>query len=342
MRARRVPDVAPRRDFRVGSEKTATGEVPVNAFEKKIGGPLRAAGLDVLQVNVGLKCNQACVHCHLECSPARGELMDRATMERVVDLAEAVRPGLVDVTGGAPELNPHLRDFIAALTDRGLAVQSRTNLSAMEEPGAEDYPEFFADRGVALVASMPCYLEENVNRMRGDRCYASSVRMLRRLNGLGYGRGDGLALDLVFNPGGPDLPPAQECLEKDYKREMLARHGVVFDRLLTITNLPIGRFMRMLQEQGRDRDYLELLDNSFNPATVDGLMCRHQVNIGWDGRLYDCDFNQALDIGAAPGAPGRLADFDLAAWVGRRIATGPHCLGCTAGAGSSCGGAIEV
>ncbi|WP_338667318.1 arsenosugar biosynthesis radical SAM (seleno)protein ArsS [Pseudodesulfovibrio methanolicus] len=314
----------------------------MNAFDKKIGEPLRAADLDILQVNVGLKCNQACVHCHLECSPAREELMGRAIMERIVALAGAVRPGLVDITGGAPELNPYLRDFITALTDRGLAVQSRTNLSAMEEPGAEGYPEFFAEKGVALVASLPCYSAENVNRMRGERCYASSVRMLKRLNALGYGRGDGLTLDLVFNPGGPDLPPGQENLEKDYKRELRTRHGVVFDRLLTITNLPIGRFMRMLEEQGRDREYLELLDGSFNPATVDGLMCRHQVNIGWDGRLYDCDFNQALRIGTDPDAPDQLADFDLAAWVGRRITTGPHCLGCTAGAGSSCGGAIEV
>jgi len=342
MRYRRALDIAPGLVFRIVWSKIATGEVPVNAFDKKIGEPLRAADLDILQVNVGLRCNQACTHCHLECSPVRGELMDRATMERIVDLAKAVRPGLVDITGGAPELNPHLRDFITALSDRGLAVQSRTNLSAMEEPEAEDYPEFFAERGVALVASMPCYSEENVNRMRGERCYASSIRMLKRLNALGYGQGNGLTLDLVYNPGGPDLPPAQECLEQDYKRELRARHGVVFDRLLTITNLPIGRFMRMLEEQGRDREYLDLLDGSFNPATVDGLMCRHQVNVGWDGRLYDCDFNQALNIGTAPDAPDRLADFDLAAWGGRRIATGPHCLGCTAGAGSSCGGAIEV
>nr|WP_319584451.1 arsenosugar biosynthesis radical SAM (seleno)protein ArsS [uncultured Pseudodesulfovibrio sp.] len=322
--------------------KTTTDEVPVNAFDKKIGGPLLAADLDILQVNVGLKCNQACIHCHLECSPAREELMERSTMERIMDLAVAVRPGLVDITGGAPELNPHLKDFVSGLVDRGVPVQSRTNLSAMEEPGAKDYPEFFAERGVALVASMPCYLEENVNRMRGDQCYASSIRMLKRLNGLGYGRGDGLTLDLVFNPGGPDLPPGQECLEKDYKRELLDRHGVGFDRLLTITNLPIGRFMEMLKEQGRDGEYMDLLKGSFNPATVDGLMCRHQVNIGWDGRLYDCDFNQALNLGTGPNAPDHLSEFDLKAWVGRQIATGPHCLGCTAGAGSSCGGAISV
>jgi radical SAM/Cys-rich protein len=211
-------------------EKT-TNEVPVNAFDEKIGGPLLAADMDILQVNVGLKCNQACTHCHLECSPAREEIMDLPTLQRVADLAKAVRPGLVDITGGAPELNPHLKVFITALTDMGLAVQARTNLSAMEEPGAEDYPEFFAEKGVSLVASMPCYLEENVDRMRGKRCYGSSIRMLKRLNALGYGMGDGLTLDLVFNPGGPDLPPAQECLEKDYKREMRERHGVLFDRL---------------------------------------------------------------------------------------------------------------
>ena len=314
----------------------------MNTFEKLIGGPLKAADLDILQVNVGLKCNQACIHCHLECSPARGELMDRATMERVVALAEAIRPKLVDITGGAPELNPHLKEFIADLTGRGFSVQSRTNLSAMEEPGCTDFPDFFAEHGVALVASMPCYLEENVDHMRGKHCYASSVRLLKRLNELGYGRGGGLTLDLVFNPGGPALPPGQACLEQDYKREMQARHGVVFDRLLTITNLPIGRFMRLLEEQGRDAEYLNLLADSYNPATVDGLMCRHQVNVGWDGRVYDCDFNQALNLSTEPGAPHTVAEFDPVAMVARRIVTGAHCLGCTAGAGSSCGGAIEA
>jgi radical SAM/Cys-rich protein len=328
--------------FSSGPGQNRNRRVVVNVFDRKIGGPLTGVDLSILQVNVGLVCNQACVHCHLECSPARKELMAPETMAHIADLARTVRPGLVDITGGAPELNPYLKAFVAELADAGLAVQSRTNLSAMEEPEARDIPEFFAEKGVALVASMPCYLEENVDRMRGDRCYASSIRMLKRLNEFGYGRGHGLTLDLVFNPGGPDLPPAQECLEKDYKREMLARHGVVFDRLLTITNLPIGRFMRMLEEQGRGREYMDLLDAAFNPATVEGLMCRHQVNIGWDGRLYDCDFNQALSLGPDSGAPARLADFDSKAWIGRRIATGAHCLGCTAGAGSSCGGAIAV
>ncbi|MGE4193329.1 MAG: arsenosugar biosynthesis radical SAM (seleno)protein ArsS [Pseudodesulfovibrio sp.] len=313
----------------------------MNSFDAKVGGPLHAADLDILQVNVGLRCNQACIHCHLECSPARDEVMSAETMHRIADLADAIRPKLVDITGGAPELNPNLRGFVAALADAGHTVQVRTNLSAMEEPGCGDYPEFFAEKGVGLVASMPCYLEENVDRMRGEHCYASSIRMLKRLNGLGYGRGEGLTLDLVFNPGGPALPPGQACLEQDYKREMASRHGVVFDRLLTITNLPIGRFMKTLKSEGGDAEYMHLLDSSFNPATVSGLMCRHQVNVGWDGRLYDCDFNQALGLPLADGAPSSLDEFDLTAMVERVIVTGPHCLGCTAGAGSSCGGALD-
>lgn len=314
----------------------------MNAFDKKLGGPLMAADLDILQVNVGLKCNQSCTHCHLECSPAREELMRRETMQKLVALARTIRPKLVDITGGAPELNPHLREFVAELRGEGFPVQVRTNLSVMEEPGLTDYPEFFAANGVGLVASMPCYLEENVDAMRGANCYASSVRVLKRLNGLGYGREGGLTLDLVFNPGGPALPPGQECLERDYKREMHSRHGVVFNRLLTITNLPIGRFMRQLEAKGQGEAYRTLLGDAFNPATVSGLMCRHQINVGWDGRLYDCDFNQALGLPTEEGAPGTVDEFDLGSMVSRAIVTGQHCLGCTAGAGSSCGGAIEV
>lgn len=314
----------------------------MNEFDTRVGGALKSADLDTLQVNVGLKCNQSCIHCHLDCSPAREELMSRETMDRVVAAADRVAPRLVDITGGAPELHPHLKSFVADLLAAGHAVQVRTNLSAMAEPGYGDFPQFFADHGVGLVASMPCYLEENVARMRGDRCFTASIEVLKRLNGVGYGVEGGPTLDLVYNPGGPALPPGQECLEQAYKKEMRERYGVVFNRLLTITNLPIGRFMAELEEQGGAGEYMALLRDSFNPATVDGLMCRHQVNVGWDGRLYDCDFNQALSLPLESGVPGDVDRLDTAALVHRRVVTGPHCFGCTAGAGSSCGGALDT
>ncbi|BCS87723.1 arsenosugar biosynthesis radical SAM (seleno)protein ArsS [Pseudodesulfovibrio sediminis] len=313
----------------------------MNTFDTKIGGKLKAADLGILQVNVGLKCNQSCVHCHLECSPFREEIMSAETMDRIVALADSINPQMVDITGGAPELNPNLKDFIFKLKQSGQMVQVRTNLSAMEEPGLTDFPQFFADNAIGLVASMPCYLEENVTKMRGDGCFSSSIKMLKKLNELGYGTRDGLTLDLVFNPGGPSLPPGQECLEQAYKKEMLERYSIVFNRLLTITNLPIGRYMEELQELGQADEYMDLLVQSFNPATVEGLMCRHQVNIGWDGQLYDCDFNQALRLPTEQAAPGKLDEFDMEKMVHRYVVTGPHCFGCTAGAGSSCGGAIE-
>jgi radical SAM/Cys-rich protein len=315
----------------------------MNEFDRKIGGPIMAEGIDIVQVNVGLACNQACVHCHLGCSPARTEAMSWETMERVIDLAGRVEPRLVDITGGAPELNPHLKDLVVALKGDGHTVLVRTNLTAMQEPGLTDYPVFFAGQGVDLVASMPCYLEENVAAMRGESCFAGSIAMLRRLNELGYGEGGTLNLDLVFNPAvGISLPPCQTSLEKDYKREMKERYDIVFNNLLTITNVPVGRSLDLLRQDGKDEQYLELLASSFNPATVAGLMCRHQVNIGWDGRLYDCDFNQALDLGISHAVPGRIEDFDLERMAHRRVITGAHCLACTAGAGSSCGGALDT
>lgn len=314
----------------------------MNEFDTKIGGHVMADGIDILQVNVGLKCNQSCTHCHLRCSPARDETMSWETMERVLDLADQAKPGMIDITGGAPELNAHLREFILKFKASGYPVQVRTNLSAMEEPGLTDYPDFFAKNKVGLVASMPCYLEENVSKMRGSQCFPKSVSILKKLNDLGYGTDDTLTIDLVFNPAiGPSLPPCQEALEKDYKREMQARYGIVFNKLLTITNVPIGRYMDELREKGQDGQYMELLTESFNPATVEGLMCRHQVNIGWDGRLYDCDFNQALGLPVNHGAPDRIEDFDLKQLVHRQVVTGQHCFACTAGAGSSCGGAIQ-
>jgi radical SAM/Cys-rich protein len=316
----------------------------MNQFDSKVGGPLRAEGIDILQVNVGLVCNQACAHCHLECGPDRTEAMDWPTMERIAALADQLRPTMVDITGGAPELNPHLRALVRTLRRGGHRVQVRTNLTAMLEPGYTDYPEFFADHEVDLVASLPCYLEENVAAVRGDACFAGSIAMIRTLNALGYGESGPRTLDLVYNPGaGGGLPPDQAGLEADYRRELRARHGIGFSRLLTIANVPIGRSLDALRVAGTADGYMAMLADSFNPATVAGLMCRHQINIGWDGQLYDCDFNQALGLGVDRDAPGHveaLDDTGLDRLARRLIVTGGHCLACTAGAGSSCGGAI--
>lgn len=314
----------------------------MNEFDKKAGGPISAADLNILQVNVGLQCNQSCVHCHLSCSPQRVEAMQWETMERIITLADRVKPSMVDITGGAPELNPDLKRFILALGKAGHAVQVRTNLSVMEEDGYTDFPRFFADNRVGLVASLPCYLEENVSKVRGEHCFSSSLTVLRRLNELGYGTEPELTLDLVYNPDvGTSLPPSQGMLEGAYKKEMKERYGVVFSRLFTITNVPIGRYLDELRQAGSDGEYMEVLTTAFNPSTVDDLMCRHQVNIGWDGRLYDCDFNQALGLPVNHGAPDHIDEFDLEQIVDRQVVTGNHCFACTAGAGSSCGGALD-
>ena len=317
----------------------------LNDFEGMLPGDtgegLGASGLERIQVNVGLLCNQRCRHCHLEASPDRSEVMDWPTMTMVLDAARRISPGIVDLTGGAPELNPNTRRFIEALREEGIPVQMRTNLTALLEPGMEDMPEFLRDNEVGLVASMPCYLEENVCAQRGAGVYEKSVEVIRRLNGLGYGAEPGLVLDLVYNPGGPSLPGPQSELEDAYRREFGARFGISFTHLLTITNMPIGRFGAMLRQQQETHEYMGMRRNSFNPATVKDLMCRRQMSIGWDGTLYDCDFNLALGLAMDHGAPDHIRDFDPSAIAGRRIVTGDHCFGCTAGAGSSCGGALE-
>jgi len=316
----------------------------MNEFERLAGGHIQALGVDIMQVNLGLRCNQSCTHCHVQAGPERTELMDEATMALVLGAAQALRPRLVDITGGAPELCPVLRPLLDGLFHAGLAAQVRTNLTALFEPGQEDMFEFYRARKVGLVASLPCYLEENVRAMRGSGVYERSVAALRRLNELGYGQAgrgdDALTIDLVYNPGGAFLPPGQCALEADYRRELLARHGLVFNRLLTIANMPLGRFGEGLRRSGQEAGYRELLRQSFNPATLDGLMCRRQINVGYDGALYDCDFNMVLGLRVNHAAPGHIRDFDADLLRGRLVMTGPHCLACTAGGGSSCGGEL--
>jgi radical SAM/Cys-rich protein len=325
-------------------------EVPVNkrvilmAFEEKIeqvtGSPLHTVGLDTIQVNMGLQCNQACSHCHLDAGPRRAEMMEWPVMESILGAAGRIRPGLMDLTGGAPELNPHIRKFVMALRDEELNVQIRTNLTVFLEPGVEDLPQLFKNHNVALVGSMPCYLEENVRSQRGYRVYEKSVEALRRLNALGYGSDPRLPLSLVYNPGGAFLPSDQAELEATYRKELLERFGITFNRLLTITNMPLGRFLEKLRAENQDKQYVELLNTSFNPLTLDSLMCRHQISIGWDGTLYDCDFNLALRLPVDHGAPDHISRLDPELLATRKIVTGNHCFGCTAGAGSSCKGAL--
>ena len=319
---------------------------PQNSFESALHRhglePLRRGPVTTLQVNVGRVCNQACHHCHVEAGPSRTETMGQTTVERIVELLwSEPKVEVLDLTGGAPELNRHFRTLVVSGRRRGLRVIDRCNLTILEEAGQEDTAEFLAAHQVEIVASLPCYLQENVDRQRGRGVYEKSISALRRLNELGYGlSGSGLVLNLVYNPGGASLPPSQTDLESDYRVELRSRFGLEFTSLLTLTNMPIRRFAEFLDRTEQHAAYLSLLVNHFNPATVADLMCRSLLSVGYDGRLYDCDFNQMLAI---PTSQGRGTIWDLNSlqeMEGMPVATGSHCLGCTAGAGSSCSGAL--
>jgi radical SAM/Cys-rich protein len=311
------------------------------------GRALRAHGLElrrsstrVLQVNVGKLCNQACQHCHVDAGPRRTEIMTRETVDEVLASLRRCRFETVDITGGAPELNPSFEYLVTEARGLGCHVIDRCNLTVFFVAGKAHLPEFLAEHRVEVTASLPCYLEENVDQQRGRGVFEQSIAALQRLNALGYANPEsGLALNLVYNPLGPSLPPPQAELEADYRRELLARYGIRFNHLFTLTNMPIRRFAHFLHRSGRYEEYMELLAGAFNPATVAGLMCRELVSVGWDGRLYDCDFNQMLELPMA--APYRhVRELEPASLAGGPIAVGEHCFGCTAGAGSSCGGAL--
>jgi len=305
---------------------------------------LERAPVTTLQVNVGKRCNQACHHCHVDAGPKRSERIARRTAERVLELLEhSPRIATVDLTGGAPELSDQFRFLVEGARDRGRRVTDRCNLTVLHEPGQEDTAEFLAEHEVAVVASLPCYGSENVERQRGRGVFEKSIGALKRLNALGYGEeGSALELDLVYNPLGPSLPPDQSELEARYKDELGSRYGIRFHRLLALANQPIARFAADLARSGREAEYLSLLVAHFNPATVPGLMCRHLVSVGYDGHLYDCDFNQMLEIPMGAGAGARTVwDVEsLEPLEGAAVATAGHCFACTAGAGSSCGGSL--
>lgn len=304
--------------------------------------PLKRGPVRTLQINVGKVCNQACHHCHVEAGPARTETMERATAERVVEILEdSPQVEVVDITGGAPELNPNFRFLVESSRRLGRHVIDRCNLTVLFEPGQEETAEFIAQNQVEIVASLPCYQPENVDRQRGRGVFDRSIRALQRLNELGYGQeGSPLRLNLVFNPGGPSLPPTQEVLEASYKAELWSGHGIRFHRLLTLANMPIRRFAEELARTGRSSAYQALLVNHFNPATIPELMCTSLLSVGYDGGLFDCDFNQMLEIPLMDDAETLWDLENLQDLDGRPIATDFHCFGCTAGSGSSCGGSL--
>jgi len=317
----------------------------MNDFDKKIrevtGTYLKTSSIEIIQVNVGTPCDNRCVHCHIQAGPDRTEIMDSRTVHLVLRAARNAKPKLIDITGGAPELNPHLCDFIRIARNDGHNVQVRTNLTVLLQPEMKGMIEFYRDLRVKLVASLPCYLKKEVDSQRGEGVFERSIEVLKLLNKIGYGRDQNLVLDLVFNPEAAFLPPQQATLETDYKEELRKNFGIFFNKLITITNMPVGRFLQYLNKRHQYDEYDRLLRDSFNPRTVDKLMCRNQIVVGWDGIIYDCDFNLALGLPVGFGISRHISDFDPAVHSKRKIVTGIHCFGCTAGNGSSCSGALE-
>lgn len=304
---------------------------------------IRRRRTETLQVNLGYKCNQSCLHCHVNAGPTRTELMSQETILEVIAYLQSARIGTLDVTGGAPELNPHFRSLVVAARNLGVRVIDRCNLTILFEPGHEDLAQFLADQQVEITASLPCYLEDNVDRQRGKGVFSTSIRALQTLNGLGYGRpGSALTLNLVYNPQGPVLPPAQQQLEQDYKRRLLDAYGIVFNQLYVLTNMPIQRFGSTLVSKGQFKPYMDLLKGAYQTANLESVMCRSLLSVDWQGYVYDCDFNQMLDL---PLPWNNKPRPHLRELIGANLEHNPivvkdHCYGCTAGQGSSCGGAL--
>lgn len=321
------------------------GDVPSfeSALEKVGLAPLRARGVATLQINLGRMCNQTCEHCHVDAGPDRREIMPRPVLESCLRVLRTAAIPTVDLTGGAPELHPDFEWFVreARADSPDRRIIDRCNLTILMVPRFRELAGFLAGHRVEIVASLPCYLESNTDQQRGGGVHRDSIAALKRLNALGYGEpGSGLVLNLVHNPVGPSLPPPQPKLEADYRRELEQRHGVRFNNLLTIANMPINRMLEKLLADGSYESYMRLLVEAFNPEAAARVMCRDLISVGWDGRLHDCDFNQMLDIPLLPPAPRTIDDFDPEALAAREIATGLHCHGCAAGAGSGCGGAL--
>ena len=319
-------------------------ENDISSFEDKLKDcnqfPLKPSKLEILQVNLGYMCNQTCEHCHVDAGPDRQEIMTREVMKSCLNLIKKANVSVVDLTGGAPEMNSSFRWFVRELREIGVEdIIVRSNLTiALANKKFYDLPEFFKKHQIHVISSLPCYTMNNTDKQRGDGVFSKSIQVIQKLNELGYGNGSGLQLDLVYNPGGAFLPGNQRNLEKDYKRELLNNFNIVFDHLYTITNMPISRFLDYLVNSGQFLEYMNTLVNAFNPATIKGLMCKNTLSVGWDGRLYDCDFNQMLDLNLNE-KMSHVENVDLDLLFNRNIITSQHCYGCTAGDGSSCQGA---
>lgn len=331
---------------RVNGTEGAGTKATFNKFDDTLKGsrlfPLTATGIKTFQINVGRLCNQACLHCHVSAGPTRTEVMKRETMELCLEKIRELGQPVVDITGGAPEMNPHYRWLVKEAKRFGCRVMTRTNLTILTEDGYEDLPEFFAKNEVEVVASLPYYLSDVTDRQRGKGVFDRSIEAITRLNSFGYGLdGSPLALDLVYNPCGAYLPPPQKNIEADFRGEMKKRYGASFTSLFTITNMPIGRFLDFLVKSGNLKRYMARLKAAYNPEAARNVMCRELISVGWEGTLYDCDFNQMLGLRCNHGAPDHISEFDAESLGSRRIVTGVHCYGCTAGGGSSCTGAVE-
>ncbi len=328
-----------------GSQRAALAALSLSrSFEDALADsalyPLRPTGIEILQINVGKKCNQTCRHCHVDAGPDRTEMMPDAVVDRVLEVVETTDIPVLDITGGAPELHKRWREMVIRATAAGKRVIDRCNLTITTLPNYRYLPEFFAEHRVEVVASLPHFRQKGTDSQRGDGVFEQSIEALQRLNALGYGRpGSGLVLNLVTNPVGTFLPGSQAALEQDWKRQMQRLYGIEFNSLFTITNMPISRFLEYLEESGKLGEYLERLVNAYNPAAAAGVMCRNTLSVGWDGTLYDCDFNGMLDLPVHPDAPRTIFDWNRERLEAREIVLGPHCFGCTAGTGSSCGGA---
>lgn len=305
---------------------------------------IRRRELETIQANLGYRCNQSCLHCHVAASPKRTEEMSWETMSLLLNFARQQAVQTLDLTGGAPEMNPNFYRLVSEARAQGLRVIDRCNLTILNEPGYGLLPEFLAEHSVEIVASLPCYIEENVDAQRGSGTFQASIEGLRKLNALGYGLpGSGRILNLVYNPLGPNLPPAQLQLEQAYKEQLASRFGIVFNQLFVLANMPIQRFGSQLVSRNEFHDYMNLLKGAYKPANLDGVMCRSLLSVGWEGEVFDCDFNQMLklELGGEQYGPVHLADLLQIDLSGRPIRVADHCYGCTAGQGSSCGGALE-
>jgi len=323
------------------SKKLKEKMTPFNENLRKLSIALERKRIDVLQVNLGKLCNQSCAHCHVDAGPNREEIMTRETVNHVLDFIAASQIKTIDITGGAPELNPNFEYFVSSLKNDNRHIIVRCNLTIILELPRKDLPPFYKKNRVELICSLPCYKQGNVDRERGQGVYKKSIEALKMLNKVGYGKEHSeLALHLVYNPGGPFLPPSQKKLEAEYKKELLNQFGIVFNNLYVLTNVPINRYEKYLKKIGQYKNYLRLLKKNFNPNTIKHLMCKTQVNVGWDGKIYDCDFNQMLGLYLHNEKACKIGESTLKEIMEINIQTRDHCYGCAAGSGSSCGGSL--